>query len=83
MLASTAMQVGLLSCSLAADLISHRAWTPQNDLLSEYSAHLREVIKSGINHPDHQDKPLSGLKIVVDAGNGSGGYFATQVGAVH
>jgi len=49
------------------------------DLLSVYASHLRELIKQGINHPQHYDQPLTGLKIAVDAGNGSGGYFATQV----
>lgn len=49
------------------------------DLLSVYAGHLRELIKQGINHPQHYDQPLTGLKIAVDAGNGSGGYFATQV----
>ena len=28
---------------------------------------------------DFQDKPLAGLHIVVDAGNGNGGFFATKV----
>jgi phosphomannomutase len=32
-----------------------------------------------VNHPDHYDRPLQGLKIVVDAGNGAGGFFAHQV----
>jgi phosphomannomutase len=49
------------------------------DLLSVYASHLRELIQQGINHPQHYDQPLTGLKIAVDAGNGSGGYFATQV----
>ncbi|KAF8060594.1 algC [Scenedesmus sp. PABB004] len=48
-------------------------------LLSLYAAHLREQIVAGIRHPTHPDAPLTGLKIAVDAGNGSGGFFATQV----
>jgi phosphomannomutase len=48
-------------------------------LLSKYAEHLREMIIAGIKHPQTPDKPLSGLKIAVDAGNGSGGFFATQV----
>lgn len=48
-------------------------------LLDLYAEHLRQMIKDGIKHPDNYDKPLTGLKIAVDAGNGSGGFFATQV----
>lgn len=49
------------------------------DLMETYSAHLRDLIKAGVNHPDTYEKPLSGLKIVVDAGNGSGGFYAKKV----
>ncbi|WIA15225.1 hypothetical protein OEZ85_001902 [Tetradesmus obliquus] len=48
-------------------------------LLSKYAEHLRHMIVAGIQHPQTPDKPLTGLKIAVDAGNGSGGFFATQV----
>lgn len=48
-------------------------------LLELYAEHLRHMIKDGIQHPEQYDKPLTGLKIAVDAGNGSGGFFATQV----
>lgn len=49
------------------------------DFMSKYSEHLRELIKKGVNSPVNYDKPLSGLKIVVDAGNGAGGFFASEV----
>ena len=42
------------------------------DYMSRYSAHLREIIKKGVNADDY-DHPLKGFKIVVDAGNGAGG----------
>lgn len=32
-----------------------------------------------VQHPETHDKPLSGMHILVDAGNGAGGFFATQV----
>ncbi len=51
--------------------------TPIN-LMDEYYKHLRGIIKKGIGSAGGQ-LPLSGLRIVVDAGNGSGGFFATQV----
>lgn len=49
------------------------------DLMGTYSAHLRRLIQEGVNHPDNYEKPLTGLKIVVDAGNGSGGFYARKV----
>ena len=48
------------------------------DLISLYSANLCMKICEAVNAPDY-DEPLKGLKIVVDAGNGAGGFFATQV----
>lgn len=48
-------------------------------LLDQYAGHLRQQLVGAIDHPQHREKPLSGLKIVVDAGNGSGGFFASQV----
>ena len=49
------------------------------DLMTTYSEHLRQGIILGIDHPVHKEEPLSGFKIVVDAGNGSGGFFVEQV----
>ncbi len=48
------------------------------DYMSEYSAGLREMIKRSVN-ADNYDRPLDGFKIVVDAGNGAGGFYAAQV----
>lgn len=47
--------------------------------MEAYCLHLQTLIKEGVSHPDCYDKPLSGLKIVVDAGNGSGGFYARKV----
>ena len=49
------------------------------DYMSQYAANLREMIKSGINSSDDYEHPLKGFKIVVDAGNGAGGFYATDV----
>ncbi len=48
------------------------------DYISEYSEILRNMIKKGVNAEDY-DKPLKSFKIAVDAGNGVGGFYATQV----
>lgn len=67
---------------LQSCLLSNRNGHQVSDVnfLSEYAASLRELIKQRVNHKDTYHFPLAGLKIVVDAGNGSGGFFADQVG---
>jgi len=45
-------------------------------LLDTYSAHLRKLIIDGAGAGE---QPLSGMKITVDAGNGSGGFYASKV----
>jgi len=45
-------------------------------LMKLYAKYLREKIISGVNSGE---KPLLGLRIVVDAGNGGGGFFAKDV----
>ena len=47
------------------------------DLIARYSKHLQDAIRKGLNF--HAEKPLTNLKIAVDAGNGAGGFFAEQV----
>ena len=44
-----------------------------------YSKHLRNIIIKGIEHPQHRETPLQGMRIVLDAGNGGGGFLATDV----
>ncbi len=54
---------------------SVRSW----DIISDYSSFLVQTIRKDVNDPDHYDNPLHSFKIVVDAGNGSGGFFASRV----
>jgi len=49
------------------------------DFISEYAHFLVETIRKGVNDPDRYNSPLDGLKIIVDAGNGAGGFFAGKV----
>ncbi|MGF1458114.1 MAG: phosphomannomutase/phosphoglucomutase [Leptolyngbyaceae cyanobacterium] len=51
----------------------------QRDLVSAYAAGLVQQIRAAVNHPDHFETPLQGLKVIVDAGNGAGGFYAAQV----
>ncbi len=46
------------------------------DLMGRYSKHLRHIIIDGIGEGE---RPLEGMKIIVDAGNGSGGFYAKSV----
>lgn len=48
-----------------------------SDLMKIYAEHLRDIIKERMD--TDEEKPLDGLHIVIDAGNGAGGFFATQV----
>ncbi|MEN9566210.1 MAG: hypothetical protein RLZZ69_1406 [Cyanobacteriota bacterium] len=49
------------------------------DFISIYAARLVETVRRGVNHPTNFEQPLTGLKIVVDAGNGAGGFYASKV----
>ena len=49
------------------------------DFISVYAQQLVDKIRSGVNHPTAFERPLKGLKILVDAGNGAGGFFASKV----
>ena len=46
------------------------------DYMTAYAARLRQLIVDGVKAGS---RPLEGFHIVVDAGNGAGGFYATQV----
>lgn len=48
------------------------------DFMSVYCEHLCNMIRNGVKSDDYE-RPLKGLKIVVDAGNGVGGFYAEKV----
>lgn len=50
----------------------------QKDFMSIYSSELRDMICKEVNAEDFEH-PLKGFKIAVDAGNGAGGFYASQV----
>lgn len=49
------------------------------DYMSQYALRLREMMKEAIHSDDDYHHPLKGFRIVVDAGNGVGGFYATDV----
>lgn len=66
-----------------ADGSTVSAATEQVPLMDAYCDHLQQLIREGTSGGSTgalaEEKPLSGMKIVVDAGNGSGGFFAEKV----
>ena len=60
------------------DIVADSTKLTDVDYMSDYAAHLREMIKKGVN-AENYEKPLDGFKIIVDAGNGVGGFYAEHV----
>lgn len=56
-------------------------WTmPEKiDFMGVYSEQLLQKIRQSVNHPRHAKTPLEGLHIVLDAGNGAGGFFVDRI----
>ena len=62
---------------IASEGISDAGKTAEKvSFMDTYTGYLRDKIIAGAGKGD---KPLTGLHIVVDAGNGAGGFFATDV----
>lgn len=49
------------------------------DFMKRYAEILREMIINGVDDKNDRLHPLGGMKIVVDAGNGAGGFYAYDV----
>lgn len=49
------------------------------DFMPRYARRLREMVCAGIGVNDAAQRPLKEFHIVVDAGNGAGGFYATEV----
>ncbi len=49
------------------------------DIISEYAASLVAYIREEVRNQEEYNRPLKGARIIVDAGNGAGGFFATKV----
>lgn len=52
--------------------------TEKSNLIDLYSDMIVNIIRKEVNSTNYE-KPLDGMKIIVDAGNGSGGFFADKV----
>ena len=64
-----------------ADLLtsSEKGEVSDRDFISIYAAKLVDTIRQGVNDPHNYEQPLKGLKILVDAGNGAGGFYVDKV----
>lgn len=49
------------------------------DFMARYAETLRNMIIDGVDDKSDREHPLKGMKIVVDAGNGVGGFYAKDV----
>ena len=61
--------------SAADDAAAATAAVEAADIMTPYSEHLKKLIIDGTG----STQPLAGMKIVIDAGNGSGGFYARDV----
>lgn len=61
-----------------APAVTVKGLTESSSFMNRYSEILRDIIKKGVN-AENYNAPLEGFKIVVDAGNGAGGFYATDV----
>lgn len=53
--------------------------TSEMAFMDIYATHFVDMVRSQVNNIENYTQPLKGLKIVVDAGNGAGGFYATKV----
>lgn len=51
----------------------------EHNFIAVYASQFVTQIRRAVNHPEHYEQPLKGLKVIVDAGNGAGGFYADQV----
>jgi phosphomannomutase len=49
------------------------------DLMEAYAAGIVARVREGVRNVENVERPLEGLHIIVDAGNGAGGFFADKV----
>lgn len=56
-----------------------RRMTIFKPLINDYSRFLVDKIRKEINSSENYNNPLDGIKIILDAGNGAGGFFKEKV----
>lgn len=66
------------ACEYSLPTLQAKGVVEEVDYMSVYSERLRDMICREVN-AENYEKPLDGYKIVVDAGNGVGGFYAEKV----
>jgi phosphomannomutase len=61
------------------ETISEKGSLENHDFIKVYADILVKKVRESVNDPNNFEQPLKGLKIIVDAGNGAGGFYADQV----
>ena len=71
----------ILDLAESGDLVTNpnKGEITTRDFISVYAARLVDTVRQGVDSTDNFDRPLTGLKIIVDAGNGAGGFYADKV----
>ena len=71
----------ILDLAASADMLTDasKGEISSRDFISIYAAKLVDTVRQGVNDRNNFDRPLTGLKIIVDAGNGAGGFYADKV----
>lgn len=59
-------------------ICNHAGIVIEVDFMSAYASRLRRMICEAVGKRE-DEQPLKGYKIIVDAGNGAGGFYATKV----
>ncbi len=49
------------------------------NIMEPYCEKIKNLIKNGVKNAKNPNKPLQDLKIIVDAGNGAGGFFTDKI----
>jgi phosphomannomutase len=68
-----------LAASNSFQLAKVKGSIAKRDFMSVYANQFVTQIRQAVNRSDNFDLPLTGLKIIVDAGNGAGGFYADRV----
>jgi len=71
----------ILDLAESGDLVTdtNKGEVTSRDFISVYAARLVDTVRQGVESANNFDRPLTGLKIIVDAGNGAGGFYADKV----
>ncbi|MGO0905085.1 phosphomannomutase/phosphoglucomutase [Clostridioides difficile] len=73
------LDIAVKNDGVQSEEVEKKGTVEVKDLIEDYSNLLIDKIRIGVNSSKNYEKPFSGLKILVDAGNGAGGFFAEKV----